>query len=136
MPAYACENENCFKHNDVSSFELQEIKDLIREQLAAIRARDASRAYATLSDHLHEKFEGDKKYLAKLRFDYSPIYNHRSYTFLETRALDDGGFIQRVSMKDRYSGKNALVIYKIKEDQEGHLLIDSFTIIDMRSKSI
>lgn len=112
------------------------IQELIRDQLAAIRKRDADAAYSTLGETLHDKFDSAKKFLARMRFDYSPLYNHESYSFLESHSLANGDIIQKVKIHDRYTDDPALVIYRIKLDIEGHWVIDSFTIIDEEATPI
>ena len=112
------------------------IRELITTQLAAIKQRDAEAAFSTLSESMHGKFNDSKKFLAKMRFEYGPIYNHEAYTFLESHDTSDGDIIQKVRVQDRYSGEKSLVIYRISVDFEGHYVIDSFTIINLDSTPI
>lgn len=112
------------------------IRELITNQLAAIKKRDAEAAFSTLSESMHGKFNDSKKFLAKMRFEYGPIYNHEAYTFLESHGTNDGDIIQKVRVQDRYSGEKSLVIYRISIDLEGHYVIDSFTIINFDSTPI
>jgi len=100
---------------------------VISRELQAIKARDANLAYALLSDSFHEKFDTPEAYLAHLRFESRPLYNHDGYTFLDQTRTPDS-LIQRVEVKsDR--GDPVTVIYRLKQHNNDEFRIDSFAIL-------
>ena len=139
-PGFLLGQDSNADHNNAVMDDAADDSDMIRElistQLGAIHDRDAETAFSTLGDSLHGKFDSAKKFLARMRFEYSPIYNHDSYSFLESHSLKNGDIIQKVKVRDRYSDGSSLVIYHIKMDVEGHWVIDSFTVIEDESTPI
>lgn len=107
----------------------QDIRQLISDQLDAIRERDAEHAYALTTGALHEKFETPNKFLNDMRFSYRPVYNHESYRFLDQSETETGGLIQRVEVTYTH-GDPAIVIYRLKRNADGGWGIDSFSILE------
>lgn len=107
----------------------QEIRQLISEQLDAIRDRDAEQAYALTTGVLHDKFDTASKFLSDMRFSYRPVYNHESYRFLDQSETETGGLIQRVEMSYTH-GDPAIVIYRLKRTADGMWGIDSFSVLE------
>lgn len=105
------------------------IHELIREQLTAIRARDAEQAFALTTGALHEKYDTAGKFLSEMRFMYRPVYNHESYRFLEQVETDTGGLIQRVEVEYPH-GDPTVVIYRLKRTADGEWAIDSFSLVE------
>lgn len=110
-------------------------KTLIKDQLTAIKARNADLAYSYLSDHMHGNYDSAKEYLSDMRFEYRPIYNYESFTFLDSHTQDDA-FVQKVSFIDSYSGDEFTAIYRLVETEDGQWKIDSFAVMDLDSSPI
>lgn len=105
------------------------IRSLISAQLDAIRARDAGLAFALTTGAFHEKFDTATAFLSDMRFSYRPIYNHKSYRFLDQAETETGGLLQRVEITYAH-GAPAVVIYRLQRNPEGAWAIGSFTILD------
>lgn len=108
---------------------LNKAQNIIKKQLAAISDRDAEAAFDFMTPPAHENFETAGDFLSDMRFEYGPIYNHMDIKFLGH--FENGATtIQKVSLKDRYSAESVTVIYKLKLQDDGQWLIDSFTLLD------
>ena len=109
-------------------------QDVIKAQLAAIRARDADAAYALMTHDFHEENIDALTFMATMRFDQRAIYNHEEYTFLDKQGTGPVA-IQKVRMNDHY-GDPVTVIYRLEEQGDGSWLIDSFTILNAEAQPI
>ncbi len=109
--------------------ETREIQDLITKQLQAISDRDADMAYALTTGTFHKKFDTAGEFLTEMRFSYRPVYNHKSFRFLDQTETETGGLIQRVEVSYT-DGDPTIVIYRLQLDQSGKWGIDSFTILE------
>ncbi len=129
-------DDNSFKQQltEISAEINDPVHDIITQQLEAIKTRDADLAFSLTTDNFHEKFNDALKFLGEIRFEYRPIYNHESYSFLSRHDMK-GALLQKVEMEDRY-GDPVIVIYKLKEQENGGWLIDSFTILDLEAQPI
>ena len=111
------------------------VRDIIRKELYAIRARDADAAFALISPDLHEKFENAKNYLSQMRFEYRPIYNHEDFTFTERHHVN-GGTVQKVEIEGPYDEEPLTIMYRVEPQENGALAIDSFTILEAESEPL
>ena len=109
-------------------------QDVIRQQLAAIRDRDADAAYALMTHDFHEENEDPKTFLAAMRFENRAIYNHEEFTFLDKQGSGPVS-IQKVRIHDHY-GTPVTVIYRLERQEDGSWLIDSFTTLDAEAQPI
>lgn len=107
---------------------------LIAQHLEAVKERNADQAFSFFAHSLHDKFNDAGKFLVSLRLEYRPIYNYKRFSFLDQRFIDQNTAIQTVNIEDRY-GYSVTVLYKIKSDQLGRWLIDSFTVLNGREDS-
>ena len=119
--------------SEVSANAADPARDLITQQLDAIRERDAERVWSLTTENFHAKFDTGKDFLAQLRLRLRPIYNHKGYRFL-SQSGTQGNLIQKVEMEDRY-GDPVTVIYRI-EQQDGRWLIDSFAVLPRDAEPI
>ncbi len=110
------------------------VQEVIKAQLAAIRARDADLAYSFMSHDFHEENHDALTFLSDMRFTQRGIYNHDEYTFLDSQSTDDIN-LQKVRMNDHY-GKPVTVIYRMERQDDGSWLIDSFTILKIDAQPI
>lgn len=110
------------------------VQDLIKKQLEAIKDRDAELAWSMTTGSFHEKFETGKEFLSHLRLKLRPVYNHEGFTFLDQHDIQNG-LVQKVEMEDRY-GDPATVIYRLKQQDNGEWLIDSFAILESEAEPI
>ncbi len=110
------------------------VHDLIRKQLKAIKARDADRAYALTTNNFHEKFDTADEFLSHLRFEVRTIYNHGDYKFLGQHNSQKG-LVQKIEMEDS-DGDPITVIYRLKQQDNGEWLIDSFAALTLDAESI
>ncbi len=110
------------------------VHELIRQQLAAIKARDADLAWSLTTVKFHEKFETGKEFLTHLRLKLRPVYNHDEIEFLD-QSETENGYIQRVEI-DEHNGEPVTVIYRLEKQESGEMLIDSFAVLDFEAKPI
>ena len=104
------------------------IHSLISEQLDAIRERDADLAFALTTGTFHEKFDSATEFMSDMRFSYRPIYNHKTYRFLDQVETETGGLVQRVEVT--YArGAPATVIYRLQRNPDGAWAISSFAVL-------
>lgn len=104
------------------------VQSLISDQLDAIRARDADLAFALTTGVAHEKFDNAREFMSDIRFSYRPLYNHKTYRFLEQTDASAGGLVQRVEVT--YArGKPATVVYRLQRNPDGAWAIGSFTVL-------
>ncbi len=104
------------------------IQSLISDQLDAIRERDADLAFALTTGTFHEKFDSANEFMSDMRFSYRPIYNHKTYRFLDQIETETGGLVQRVEVT--YTrGAPATVIYRLQRNPDGAWAISSFTVL-------
>lgn len=114
--------------------ETNRVHDLIRKQLSAIKARDADTAWSLATVDFHEKFETGKEFLTHLRLRLRPLYNNENVKFLD-QADTQEGIIQRVEI-DEHNGEPVTVIYRLEEQDNGELLIDSFAVLEPEAEPI
>ncbi len=104
------------------------IQSLISDQLDAIRERDADLAFALTTGTFHEKFDSATAFMSDMRFSYRPIYNHKTYRFLDQVETETGGLVQRVEVT--YArGAPAMVIYRLQRNPDGAWAISSFAVL-------
>jgi hypothetical protein len=113
---------------------LNGVQDVIRQQLEAIRQRDADAAYALMTHDFHEEHDDPKTFLATMRFENRAIYNHEEFTFLDKQGSGPVS-IQKVRIHDHY-GEPVTVIYRLEQQEDGSWLIDSFTMLDAEAQPI
>ena len=125
--------ENADLHNVATELSDPAQNTIVR-QLKALRARDAGQAFSLTTPTFHEKFKSPGKFITRMRFEYRPLYNNAEHTFLEHRATDEG-VMQNVEIKDSY-GEKATVIFRLKQQEDGQWLIDSFTVLDSQAQPV
>lgn len=101
----------------------------VKAQLDAITARDANLAFSYMTDQSHEDYKNAKDFLSDMRFKFGAIYNHVDVEFLHS--YENGRIsVQKVKLKDRYSGESVTAVYKLLLQSSGEWLIDSFALIE------
>lgn len=115
--------------------EIHPAQTLLKEQLTAVKARNADLAFSYLSDNLHQDYQSAKEYLNEIRFDHRPMYNYETFEFLD-RHTQDGNIIQRVLFKDSYSGESFTGIFRLVQTEEQQWKIDSFAILEQEASPI
>lgn len=108
---------------------------MIKDQLTAIKARNADLAFSYLSDHMHENYDTAKEYLSEMRFEYRPIYNYESFEFLDSHTSGES-LVQKVSFVDSYTKDEFTAIYRLVKSEDGHWKIDSFAVLEQDSSPI
>ncbi|MFN3826143.1 MAG: DUF4864 domain-containing protein [Micavibrio sp.] len=106
-----------------------DIHDLIKIQLEALRNRDGDVAYALTASSLHKKYDNSQAFMNDMRFSYRPLYNNMSYKFLDQTPMESGGLIQRIQV-DHTHGDPAIVIYRLERNPEGEWRIESFSLLE------
>jgi len=114
---------------------LDPVRIIIRNQLDAIQNRNADSAFAMMTQSLHDKFDSAKNFLSIMHFEYRPIYNYKSYIFLDGYSMSDKITIQKIEIKTR-NDDLVTVIYSMKKQPDAGWLIDSFTVLDNKAQAI
>lgn len=114
---------------DSGALEIETMRNVIRDQLGAIKKRDAEQALSFTTRKYHEKFNDASGFLGMVRYEHRPIYNFKSYQFTTVKKVAGDTYLQHVTVSDRY-GNEATAIYKLQKDTEAGWLIDSFMILD------
>lgn len=134
-PARAGEEPQSVSSHAIATANLTDpAQSTIIRQLYALRNRDAREAFSLTTKALHKKFENPEKFINAMRFEYRPLYNNDKYTFLE-KQVTDTGIQQNVEIEDKYEGK-ATVIFRLKPQENGQWLIDSFMVLDSDAQPI
>ena len=105
------------------------VRDLIAQQMEAIRARDADQAFDHTKAAFHDHYNTAQNFLSHVRFEYRPLYNHKGFSFLDSHEIDGGGLLQKVEVEDRYGNTPVTVIFRLQHQENGQWLIDSFTML-------
>lgn len=120
-------SQNKVKAQEISIKNIDPVHQLIKKQLQAISSRDAELAYSMTSQKLHKKYSSPKEFLGKIRFEFRPIYNYKSFEFLDRHEIK-GGMLQKVSITD-HAGDKAVAVYRMKKSPDGIWLIEAFSIL-------
>lgn len=115
------------KAQEVSAAQVDPVHQAIHKQLVAISSRDAELAFSMTTEKMHKKYNSPKEFLGKIRFEFRPIYNFKSYEFLDRHEIN-GGLLQKVSITD-HSGEKAVAVYRMKRNSNGNWLIEAFSIL-------
>ena len=105
------------------------VQGTIKAQLSAINERDATLAYSFMTNKFHANYNSAKDFLSDIRFKFGPIYNHTDIEFMHSYD-NERTFVQKIRLKDRYTGEDTTIIYKLVLQNTGNWLIDSFALIE------
>lgn len=109
------EAETVFKQN--ASLPMRhEIHQTIEEQLRAIRDRNDRAAYNMSAMNIDNEYASAHEYMRSIRREKPSLYNHVHYEILPSSGNDK---LQKVKLIDSH-GKEALAMFKMQQDQNGH----------------
>ena len=104
-------------HAALSPAEWDAIRKTIGEQLAALRAGDAARAYTFASPGIRERFQDAPTFMRMVQDSYAPLLDARYTEFLEG-AVIDGRTIQPLRLV--LANDTVLVaLYEMQRDETG-----------------
>jgi hypothetical protein len=104
-------------HAALSPAEWDAIQKTIGEQLAALRAGDAARAYTFASPGIRERFQDAPTFMRMVQDSYAPLLDARYTEFLEG-AVIDGRTIQPLRLV--LANDTVLVaLYEMQRDETG-----------------
>jgi hypothetical protein len=104
-------------HAALSPAEWDAIRKTISEQLAALRAGDAARAYTFAAPGIRERFQDAPTFMRMVQDSYAPLLDARYTEFLEG-AVIDGRTIQPLRLV--LADDSALVaLYEMQRDETG-----------------
>ena len=111
---------------------LSEAQQVISDQLSALVARDATKAYALASPDIRAKFPDENRFVDMVRKYYGPLSTSSRYAFGRSKLLTDGETVlQEVTISAR-DGKDWTAVYELKHQQDGSYKING---VRMLSKS-
>lgn len=102
---------------EISEADLTSIRGVIRDQLAAFRAGNAERAFATASDDLQEAFSSADRFLAAVLSEAEPLARPRMVFFGELMLTPDG-LAQAVELVD-HEGDRHTALYLVERSKRG-----------------
>lgn len=137
QPVSAADTQTQPKITEIAATEIgnNPAQDIIRQQLSAIKTRDADLAFSLTTKEFHSKFDDASNFFGHMRFEYRPLYNYATFKFLDSH-VNDGNILQKVRVEDHYGDDPAIVIFRLEEQDDGQWLIDSFTILDTEAQPI
>jgi hypothetical protein len=104
-------------HAALSPAEWDAIRKTISEQLAALRAGDAARAYTFAAPGIRERFQDAPTFMRMVQDSYAPLLDARYTEFLEG-AVIDGRTIQPLRLV--LANDSVLVaLYEMQRDETG-----------------
>jgi len=104
-------------HAALSPAEWDAIRKTISEQLAALRAGDAARAYTFAAPGIRERFQDAPTFMSMVQDSYAPLLDARYTEFLEG-AVIDGRTIQPLRLV--LADDSVLVaLYEMQRDETG-----------------
>lgn len=114
--------------------DLAAAKNVIREQLKAFRLRHAREAYLLVSDTLQRKYKSPGRFFKSIQSSYRPLYNHLSYSFLES-AYVNGILIQKIELTT-HDGSSHLLLCRLRMNENNIWKIDGFTLLQSDAQPI
>jgi hypothetical protein len=110
------------------------VRSVIQKQMAAFERHDAQAAYGFITAHVKEKYPDPVNFLAHIRYDFSPLYDHTDYKFLP-RSNDGDAAVQKIELRNR-RGEEAEAVFRVIQQPDGLWLIDSFAVMNGDENSI
>lgn len=110
------------------------VHNVIQKQMAAFERHDAEAAYSFITAHVKEKYPDPVNFLAHIRYDFSPLYDHKDFKFLP-RSHDGDAAVQKIELRNRH-GEEAEAVFRVIQQPDGVWLIDSFAVMNGDENSI
>ena len=101
-----------FSEEKVQSEELFEIQQIISDQVSAFRAGDGEKAFSFASPAIRLYFKTPDKFMTMVKRGYLPIYQARSFNFLDHLEREDIIF-QEVEFVNSGDSRLAVAVYKL-----------------------
>ena len=107
-------------------------RDLIMRQITAIKDRDAENAMQTTTKRFQnqKKIADSKEFLNKMRFNFRPVYFHKSFEFTNNKRIGKN-IIQKVDFTSK-DGDTITAIYRLTQSDAGLWLIDSLALMPFK----
>ena len=101
-----------FSEEKVPSEELLKIQKIISEQVSAFRAGDGEKAFSFACPAIRLYFKTPDKFMTMVKRGYLPIYQARSFNFLDHLEREDMIF-QEVEFVNSSDSRLAVAVYKL-----------------------
>ena len=105
------------------------IASVIRDQIAAFKVDDASRAFGYASPGIQAKFGTPEEFLDMVRSGYVQVYRAREVSFREI-ALEQGVPVQAVEIRGA-DGTGVLALYFMERQPDGSWKINGVIIAEL-----
>lgn len=112
---------------DLSPADTKRIQAVVRDQLAAFAADDATRAFGHASAALQRQFGSAQRFMAMVRTAYPVVYRPASVAFLRPE-LTDGQWTQGVHLTDA-QGARWLAVYLMQRESGKGWRIGGCTLV-------
>ena len=109
-------------------------KDIIAEQLEAIRKRDAHLLWKYISKDYQGDYRSPNEAMKDIRRSKKPLFEHLSYSFLDSTVQNEK-VVEKVELVTRSGGK-VLAFFKLTKDDDGQWKIDHITLLQSESQAI
>jgi hypothetical protein len=109
------------------------IRQLIEQQLQAIRKDDAELAFSYTSPVIRQTFRDAASFMALLAKEYEPLKKWQAVTFLEMRTYDDH-YLQRIKVTDK-NGNVSIANYAVIKNETGEWFVGGMAMVDEDTKA-
>lgn len=103
----------------LSAADQEDIRVVIRGQLAAFQADDAAKAFSFAAPAIRQQFGNNpQKFLEMVKIGYQPVYRPRSVLFGELKMLS-GVMVQEMYIIDQ-NGRSLVALYTMERQADGN----------------
>ncbi len=96
-----------------------EAQAIISEQIDALMAEDADRAYALASPDIRSLYPDKDSFLAMVQKNYEPVYHAGNYAFGRSKLIGGGEMVFQEVMITGPDGKDWTAIYEMRLMDDG-----------------
>lgn len=103
----------------LSAADQEDIRVVIRGQLAAFQADDAAKAFSFAAPAIRQQFGNNpQKFLEMVKIGYQPVYRPRSVLFGELKMVGDV-MVQEMYIIDQ-NGRSLVALYTMERQADGN----------------
>lgn len=106
-----------------------EAQAVISQQIAALTAEDAEKAYSFASPDIRSIYPDKDRFLEMVRKSYEPVYRAGNYAFGRAKLIAGGEVVLQEVMIGSRRGKDWTAIYELRLMDDGTYKINGVRII-------
>ncbi len=96
-----------------------EVQSVISDQIEALMADDADRAYSYASPDIRSLYPDKNTFLTMVRKNYQPVYHAGNYAFGRSKLIGGGEMVLQEVMISGREGKDWTAIYEMRLMDDG-----------------